>query len=259
MITFVIYTNRKRERKVCSEIIERFLFARNDSYDIQLYDENDLNTRMIKRTKGVKVFVLDIDMPRGLELAKKIRLDGDLFSPIILLTDVININLVERLNNVLYLKIIRKSIDNTHDILVALREAYKIVTKYAVLSFTHFDETYRLAYDDICHIDKDVCCNSVTIYSIDDTYQDYMSIKEMQFKLKDDVRFYKSHRSCIVNVYNIASYDRRNNLIVFKNGLTTNLVSRSKRKGLIKRLEEIDGSFLCEEMEEEKSNEKSSV
>lgn len=239
MINFVVYAKERKECDFYENIIGKFLFSTDDCYDVLKFDKFSLDIEeQIRKTEGVKIYILDIDSPmNGIDFAKRIRINGDLNSPIILLTEKKDEGLLEKLNNVLYLSLISKN-RNGKEFILSLKEAYRIATMNAVLSFTHFDETYRLSYDDICYIEKDANCNSVTIYSLDDTYQDYISIKEMCEKLKGDPRFYRSHRSCIVNIYNIASYDRKNNLIIFKNGLTTYLVARNKRRTLIKKLEE---------------------
>ena len=53
--------------------------------------------------------------------------------------------------------------------------------------------------------------------------------------LGDDPRFFKCHRSCIVNLNNIKVFDIDKNIIKFKNG-ETNLVARDKKRELKDRL-----------------------
>ncbi len=243
MITFVVYASERKEGDMLNEVIARFLFAKKDHYDILTFDKFSLDIdKKISKLEGVKIFILDTDVQTlsGIEVAKQIRRNGDFVSPIILLTGNRNLD-INDLNNVLYLSLILKSRTIAKDIIFSLKEAYKIATKYSVLSFTYFDELYRLPYDEICYVEKDLNCNSVTIHSLDDTYQNYISIRELQSRLKDDPRFYKSHRSCIINIYNVASYDKKNNKIIFKNNETTDLIARSKKNMLIKRIEEISG------------------
>ena len=60
------------------------------------------------------------------------------------------------------------------------------------------------------------------------------SIVQLEEELDND--FYKSHRSCLVNINNIIKVDFDNNIIHFKNK-EINLISRSNRKGLKTRME----------------------
>ena len=49
-----------------------------------------------------------------------------------------------------------------------------------------------------------------------------------------DERFYLTHQSCLVNTQKISRIDFKNNTIYFQNGMSINLLSRDKRKGLKK-------------------------
>ena len=81
--------------------------------------------------------------------------------------------------------------------------------------------------------------DSVTIYSYDDSYQQYKTIKGVEDYLRKDPRFLKVHRSCILNLYNIVSYDRKNNTVLLKNGMKTCLISRNMRTILAKKLTDL--------------------
>lgn len=250
MITFCIYTSSKLEGMKYSEIVERFLFTKDDQYKIVLFNNHSNNIiEEINDISDSKIFLLDIDVNipfGGLEIAKNIRHNGDFTSPIILLTEDRKKISIGKLKNVLYLDILNKSYPDKA-LLSVLHVAYKIVTRYSILSFSIFDELYRLPYDQICFIEKNRYNDTVTIHTIDDTYQNYISIKSLEVKLMKDPRFYKSHRSCIINVYNVISFDKKSNTVIFKNGLTTNLVARHKKRLLVDRLNEIDGELYVKE------------
>ena len=118
----------------------------------------------------------------------------------------------------------------------ALEKAYIISTKYNTLSFSSFDEVYRLPYDDIYYIEKDIHDDTITVYTKDDSYTHYISIKNMATKLSDDVRFFKTHRSCIINIFKVSSFNCKENLIIFDNDMTINLVAKDKKRKLVDRL-----------------------
>lgn len=241
MLTFVIYAKSSEECDKYKTLVDKFLFSKEDHYETLLFDEFNVDfTKKVEKIKGIKIFLLEIDVPTvsGIDIAKEIRHKGDLVSPIILISEK-NLN-AAKLNNVLYLSLVKKGLHLGEELLSAVKDAYVIATKYSVLSFSIYDELYRLSYDDICYIKKDLNSDSVTIYTNDDSYQNYVSIKSLESKLENDVRFLKIHRSCIVNLFNIAIFDKKNNKIVFKNGSSISLISRSKRKILIQKLKEIE-------------------
>ena len=223
------------------KILKKFLYTSSDYYDVYEFDKFSKNTeKEIEKIEGKRVYLIDADFPgtNGATLARKIRENKDLLSPIILTTNSEKICVPEFIKNTLLLNIIYKNKDIIKELLETLKTAYKMVTQYSVLTFTSFDETYRLPYDDIYYIEKNTNDDSVTIYTKDDSYIDYVSIKKLEKILIKDPRFFKSHRSCILNLYNVLCYNHKENLVIFKNGTKTDLVCRSKKKLLKKRLAE---------------------
>ena len=66
---------------------------------------------------------------------------------IILLTKRDKSEVVEELNNVLYLDLLQIDERLIFTLAGALRDAYDIVSRYSVYSFSIFDEIYRLPYN----------------------------------------------------------------------------------------------------------------
>ena len=72
-------------------------------------------------------------------------------------------------------------------------------------------------------------------------------LKEVEEKLKDDPRFFRTHRSCIVNTFKIKNIDFVTGIIDFGK-IKTNLLSRDKKKEFKKILNEnevIDVNNKC--------------
>ena len=82
---------------------------------------------------------------------------------------------------------------------------------------------------------NDNICNIITK---NENYSIRKTIIELEKILSDDIGFVKTHRSCIVNVRNITSIDFENNIIYFKDQMT-NLISRSQKKKLKERMQEV--------------------
>ena len=55
-----------------------------------------------------------------------------------------------------------------------------------------------------------------------------------------DKRFLKVHKSLILNTDKIRTYDIKENEVLFDNGITTNLISRSGKKELIEYVTNIN-------------------
>lgn len=241
MLSFIIYENDENKKKLYERIIKNFLYTSEDCYRVYEFNEKTSNlNEKIKSIEGVRIFLIDVDIAnsKGIEFAKKIRYEGDFISPIILLTSKDRRYLVDRLRNVLFLDIIEHDDDFVHNLLLNLKDAYEIVTRHSVFTFSIFDEVYRIPYNDIYYIKKNMNDDSVTIYTKDDSYLHYTTVKMLDEVLKNDLRFFKTHRSCIINLYNVVSYDRSGNKVVFKNGMTTNLIARNKKKLLAERLKD---------------------
>ncbi len=241
MINFVIYENEKKMVALYKDVINRFLYSRDDFYKIHEFEKyNPSMQERLNSLDGTKVYLisLDINNLNGLEVARSIRTSGDFTSPIILFTAQDKRIFMDNLQNVLFLNLIEKNDQLIKNLIHSLKDAYKMITRYSVYTFSIFDEVYRIRYDDIYYVKKNINDDSVTIYTKDDSYLDYMTIKGMQKMLASDPRFFKVHRSCIVNLYNVSSYDRKSNILTFCNGLEIDLVSRHNKTLLSEKLKD---------------------
>lgn len=239
MISLIICEKDAYMRSLYTKIIKRFFYLSNDYYMIYEFDKYNRETySTINKIEGERIYLIDNLVPgkNGIEIARMIRKNGDYTSPIILFSKDITISNPKNIKNTLILNIICKNDDLVKELWESLKDSYKILTRHSALTFSFYDEVYRLPYDDIYYIKKNAHDDSVTIFTKDDSYIDYISIKGMEKRLNSDPRFFRSHRSCIVNLYNISSYDKKDNLVIFNNGLQTNLICRSNKKTLEERL-----------------------
>ncbi len=241
MVSFIIYDDRICRRELYIKLIKKFLYTLHDKYKIYEYDKLSNQVREeLKRIEGTRIYLINTDIQdeSGLELARAIRKNGDFISPIIFLTTGDKSKLMDKAKNILFLDIIKIDDNIIFNLLSSLKEAFRIVTRNSVYTFTAFDEVYRIPYNDIYYIVKNLNDDSVTIYTKDDTYLNYITIKKIENILSIDPRFYKSHRSCIINLYNVISYDKKSNTIIFNNGMSIDLVARQNKSILSKKLKE---------------------
>lgn len=235
MTNFIIFDSDTKRRELYTKVIKRFLFTSMDYYNIYEFGGLDVAKDSIEHLGGTKIYLINIDDEGGLVFSKKIRTSGDYISPVILFTSKSREKVIVNLRNVLFLDVIEIADSLVKELMKSLIVSYIIVTRHSVYTFTSFDELYRLPYNDIFYIQKNLNDDSVTIYTGDDTYLNYVTIKKVEEQLKD-CRFFKVHRSCIINLYNVSSFDRKSNTIIFKNGMKINLVSRYNKPKLIERL-----------------------
>jgi len=238
LLNFVIYEDEKPIRDIYKNIIHNIFASNNNAYRIyefEKYDETFINT--VKNIPGKKVFLLDIEVPgkTGIELAREIRRSGDWLSQLIILTshdELRNNNIMRR---TLMLDFISKYENFDNQLKKAIMTAYDILHSDKTISIKQNGEIYKIRYSDILYIEKDLNDNYITIYTKNEQLSMKCSINSFQNFLDGDPRFMKIHRSCIVNLNNIKSYDIVNNIIKFEN-YSIDLISRNKKKELKEKL-----------------------
>lgn len=243
MLNFIIFEKDENKRKVYNRVIKKFLYDTCEAYRIYEFEVFNTETRKkVQSLDGIKIFLINVDYANyeGLKFARNIRSHDDFISPIILLTSQDEMKIIKKINKILFIDLIKIDNQLVKKLMFNLKEAYKIATRHSVYTFSIFDEVYRLPYNDINYIEKNINDDSLTIFTKDDSYLQYASIKTIEKILKNDMRFYKSHRSCIINLYNVATYDKKNNIIIFKNGAKTNLIAKNKKTELAERLKEFN-------------------
>lgn len=240
-MNFIIYEDETEYSKKYKDVIYKLLGPTTLNYKIiELNEYNAENKEILNKIEGNKIYILDIEVPgkNGLELARKIRKNGDWTSPIIIITSHEEFKTVGYTAKILMLNFITKNNDLNKDLYETLEVALEINMANRALSYTNKGELYYIPYQDILYIEKnlnDNICNVVTKNSV---YNIRNTIIELEKKLSDDIHFIKTHRSCIVNLKNIIHIDFENNIITFINK-EIDLLSRAHKKSLKERMKEI--------------------
>ena len=236
MIDFIIYDDDVDIKSVYYKIIHKYMLNKTFDYRIITFNEYNVKIKDIIYSKEnrCKVYLLDIEVPivSGIDLAHEIRNSGDWKSQIIFLTAYKNkgkkyINLTNRL---LSLDFIFKN-NMYKDLSLCLDIILKIFSTNKVLSFRYNGEIIKVFYKNIYYIEKNLYNNDSTIVTKDSKYTIRSSINSLIERLGNDNRFFKSHRSCIINLDNVIGYDISNNIILFEDDCV-NLIARSKKKEL---------------------------
>ncbi len=242
MISFIIFESDFELGELYEKVIKKFLITASDPYEICIFRKYDDEVKKaLSDRPGPKVFLMNLDAMEfsATDIARRIRHEGDLESQIILLTKNKKEEVLEDLYAVLYLDLISIDEKTGQYLMRSVRDAYSIVKRNRAFTFTIFDEVYRLPYDEIYFIMKNKRSNTVTIFTKDDTFLYYNSLKKIAKDLTQDPRFFQASRSSILNLNNVLSFDKKSNTVTFKNGMTTDLISRKYRPILENRMKEI--------------------
>lgn len=235
MINFIIYEDEEYFLNLYYGVIHKFMGINDDHYKIYCFKEysNEL-IEFIKKLSGQNIFILDIEVKgkSGLDLAREIRkYKRSLDNQIIIATA--HQDLVENAfhKKLLMVDFISK-FDSLEDRLVlCFREIYEYFNINKFLSYKQDGEIIRIPYNDILFIEKDTYEDCIYIETEDDRFKYKGNISKLEKELKNDKRFFKSHRSCIVNTFKITKINSSIPEINFKNK-KTNCLSRDKKKEL---------------------------
>lgn len=238
---FVIYEDEKDYAKRYKKVINKLLMGTNFNYEIKEINEyNEITEKQLENIGGNKTYILDIEVPgkTGLELARNIRKSGDWTSPIIIVTSHDEFRTVGYTGKILMLNFISKSEGLEEQLFDSLETALEINMSNKSLRYTNKGELYNIPYQEILYIEKSLNDNTSNIVTKSHIYNIRKTIKELEDELSNTIDFFKTHRSCIVNLKNVKHIDFDDNTIKFVNK-KIDLISRSNKKALKERLKEI--------------------
>ena len=237
-MNFIIYEDEKDYAKRYKNVINKLLMPTNLNYEIKEINEYTEDTEYeLERICGNKTFILDIEVPgkTGLELARSIRKNGDWTSPIIIVTSHDEFKSVGYTGKILMLNFISKSDELEKQLYDSLETALEINMANKSLRYTNKGELYNIPHQEILYIEKSLNDNTSNIVTKSHIYNLRKTIKELEEELSNSIDFFKTHRSCIVNLKNVKHIDFENNVIFFVNK-KIDLISRSNKKALKERL-----------------------
>lgn len=239
MTYFVIYEDEKEYRDLYKEIILKLVGCSNECYkiiEISKYDKKSVKEVMI--LEGRKIFILDIEVPgrSGLDLARDIRrVYEDWESQMIIVTTYHQFESYKFMGRLLMLDFVSKYYNCEEHLKEALVDAIQILDKMKSLAFTIGGELYQIPYNSILYIEKDKDESSSLLFTKRTKQLVKMPIGKIWKQLEKDHRFFKSTRSCIVNIYNISKVDFNKRIIKFGK-MEINALSRDRKRELKDRI-----------------------
>ena len=226
MVNFIVYEKGAKLKNYYEMIILNFIGIREEKFKIFNYDEYN------SKNQNRNIYILSTEnIKEALNIAKSIRKHDDWVSQIIIITNLKNVNKNCLINKLLVLDYIDINTNVKDRLKEALYFAYNIFNKEKTLNFIINGEISKIPYGDILYIEKSNNQNYCTIHTVEEEYIIKETINNLEEQL-DSAYFLKTHRSCIVNLYNIKCYNCSSNIIFFNKGSNkkTDLVAREKRK-----------------------------
>lgn len=233
MLRFIICEDNKEHLDRFCNIINKVMMPYNFEYKINKFTQYNKEVEEIINYNGdIKVYLLDIELPviSGLEIASEIR-ENDLESIIIFITAH-----NEFKNDIFYSRLLATDFiskdslwsDRFED---SMNYVVSILEKRQMLVFDYNHNTYRIPYSSINYIEKVQDNQKCVIYTENGETFD---IKETVTALADKLgpNFFKSHKSCVINLDKVKIIDYTNNKIVFQNNEYIYLLSNRMKKVL---------------------------
>ena len=235
MINFIIYEDEDYFYDWYKNAIHKFMGNSNDYYKIYHFSTySEKIVKLIKSLSGQNIYILDIEVTgkSGLDLAREIRaLKKTMNDQIIIVTAHQDLIQNAYHKKILMVDFISKFDELEEKLLLCFREIYTIFNSNKFLSYKKDGEIIRIPYDNILFIEKDKNEDCLCIETENKKYKYRGNINKIESLLSNDKRFFKAHRSCIVNTYKITKIIPNIPAIYF-NDKYTNSLSRDKKKEL---------------------------
>lgn len=236
MLNFIVCDDEKEFRGMIIKEVEKFMMNYDVNYKIYQFETyNEEFEKLAKSDIGFKVYFFDIKTKNGsgLDAARFIREELDDWNSIIIIVTAFAEYRYEALSNRLYLLDFISKFDNCK---TKIKEILKIVYKNynsreKCLSYEYNYILYKIELKNIIFIEKEQDSKRCIIYTTYGTFKAPFTLTAITKQL--DKRFLKVHKSLIINVDKIKTYNIKENEILFVNGMSTNLISRSGRKELV--------------------------
>ncbi len=236
MLNFIICDDEEGFRKIIISEIDKFMM----NYDVE-YKKHECECyekkfeTLARKEMGFKVYFFDIKTKNGsgLDAARFIREELDDWNSIIIIVTAFAEYRYEALSNRLYLLDFISKFDNCSK---KLKETLKIVYKQynsreKCLNYEYNYIIYKIELKNIIFIEKEQDSKRCIVHTTYGTFKAPFTLSAISKQL--DKRFLKVHKSLILNVDKIREYDTKENEVLFINGMSTNLISRSGKKELI--------------------------
>lgn len=241
MLKIFVCEDNKEQRERFTKIIQDVILIENYDMELALATEKpDDIINYISENTVSGLYFLDIDLKtsiNGIELATKIR-EYDPRGFIVFVTTHAEMSYLTFIYKVEAMDYIIKDNYNNikeriHQCIADANKKYsaKATDLQKVFSIKANDKIINIEYSKILFFETSPVIHKVIIHALDRQIEFYAKMKVIEEKL--DSRFYRCHKSYIVNKDNIKEIDLRNRCIYMINGEEC-LISTRLLKGLTK-------------------------
>ena len=234
MIEFIIYDESKENKIIIEDIIDKEMINENIDYKKEYFHEFSKTLREKISNETFKIYILNQTniSKSGLEIAKYIREKQDDWKSIIIFiskTNEYKINIfTKRLFILDYILIDSLKNELNQLIKISLKNYY---TKPKELKYKYKSNNYSIPFKDIIYIEKEQDSKRCIIKTTEGDFYIQGNLSCVEKLL--DKRFLKCCRSVIVNLEQVLYYNKKTNIITFKNKMELDAVSRDNKKELI--------------------------
>ncbi len=239
MLNFIICEDNHQFSAIMKTTIDNFMMNYEIDYKIHYFECYDKDfENIVKEEIGFKVYFLDLvtNQGTGLDAARIIREKYDDWVSIIIIVTSHEEYKYEALGTRLALFDFVNKLNGCEKVL--RQDLNRVMSNYdkreKSLSYEYNHICHKIDFRHIISIEKEQDSKRCIIHT---TYGNKTIAGSLNSVLKLlDKRFMKIHRSLIVNIDQIESYDASKNKLVFKDGTYTNLIARDKKKELMIRV-----------------------
>ena len=241
MLKVYICEDIEVQRNRMTKIVENMIYIENFDMEIEVVtNDPDEILSVVQEIDEVGIYFLDIDLQTdmdGLELAKEIR-KYDPRGFIIFVTTHSEMSFMTFVYKLEAMDFILKDEEDDeligkriHQCLLDANERYCSAKNKLqdIFSVKINDRIFTIAYDDIIFFETSDSIHRIILHGKRRVMEFYGKMRELEDQL--DHRFYRCHRSFIVNTTNIKTIDFQNRVIHMVNGEDCLISSRSM-KGL---------------------------
>lgn len=230
MVNFIVCDDNKAICENIVRIINRIMMKNKLEYKIHSYYDYDKKfMKIINNKMSNKIYILDIETPSasGIDIVRKIR-EIDVDSIIIFLTSHDELGYVILKQEFLFLSFICKFDDYENKLKSSIKKALEMIGQKQVLNILDHNSIYTIPLKDILYITRDSVDRKIIVITDYSEFKMNRSLNDIYNELNDDFVF--SHRSCIVNKDRIRKIDKKNNIILFDNGIEIDMVNQEFKK-----------------------------
>lgn len=235
MIEIIICEDEKNFTKKYQEIAEKVLMNYDIEYHFNIFNGYTDNWKNIAKKSNFKIYILDLKTKEGsgLDAARYIREELDDWQSMIIVVTAYPEFKFEALGKRLMLVDFVNKFD---DFELRLAQAIQISLKNFdkrpnSLKYTYKKTIYNVEFSKIIYIEKEQDNKRCIIRTIDKDYYIQGNLSQIEKLL--DKRFLKCNRSYIINLEQVRSYNKKSNILYFKNGKSLYAVSRNHKKEII--------------------------